>query len=99
MSRPEPLQVLAVCGVGTGTSLMLRMTAEDVFKQLQQPAPVHAPDLSTARSMHADVVIGQHMHTEEFDGRAPVVVAVTNFMDKDGLRRQLEEKFEAQGWM
>jgi len=39
------------------------------------------------------------MHTEQFEDRAPVVVAVTNFMDKDGLRRQLEEKFEAQGWM
>lgn len=99
MSRPEPMQVLAVCGVGMGTSLMLRMTAEDVFKQLQIPASVQATDVSTARSMHADVVIGQDMHTEEFDGRAPVVVAVTNFMDKDGLRRQLEEKFEAQGWM
>lgn len=98
MTRPDPLQVLTVCGVGMGSSLMLRMTAEDVFKRLGVRAKVEATDVSSARSMSPDVIIGQGMHTEEFEGRAPVVVAITNFMDKDGLEQQLIEAFEEQGW-
>jgi ascorbate PTS system EIIB component len=99
MSRPDPLQVLTVCGVGMGSSLMLRMTAEDVFKQLEIPAKVEATDVSSARSMEADVIIGQGMHTDAFEGRAPVVVGISNFMDKDALRQQLVDAFEEQGWM
>jgi ascorbate PTS system EIIB component len=98
VTRPDPLQVLTVCGVGMGSSLMLRMTAEDVFKRLGVRAKVEATDVSSARSMSPDVIIGQGMHTEEFEGRAPVVVAITNFMDKDGLEQQLIEAFEEQGW-
>lgn len=98
-SRPEPLKILAVCGVGMGSSLMLRMSVEDVLKDLGVSAKVEATDVSSARGMQADVIIGQGMHTEEFEGRAPVVVAITNFMDKDAMRAQLTEAFQAQGWM
>lgn len=97
-TRPDPLKVLCVCGVGMGSSLMLRMTTEDVLKRMDVPAKVEATDVSSARSMQADVIIGQGMHTEAFEGRAPVVVAITNFMDKDGLEAQLTEAFAAQGW-
>lgn len=97
-TRPDPLKVLCVCGVGMGSSLMLRMTTEDVLKRMDVPAKVEATDVSSARSMQADVIIGQGMHTEAFEGRAPVVVAITNFMDKDGLEAQLTEAFDAQGW-
>ncbi|MFW5933723.1 MAG: PTS sugar transporter subunit IIB [Actinomycetota bacterium] len=98
-TRPEPMKVLTVCGVGMGSSLMLRMTVEEVLKRMGVAAKVEATDVSSARGMEADVIIGQGMHTEEFEGRAPVVVAITNFMDKDGLEQQLTEAFKAQGWL
>ena len=99
MTRPEPLTVLAVCGVGMGSSLMLRMSVEEVLKKMGVAAKVEATDVSSARGMKADVIIGQGMHTEEFEGRAPVVVGITNFMDKDRMEEQLTEAFEAEGWM
>jgi ascorbate PTS system EIIB component len=98
-TRPEPLKVLTVCGVGMGSSLMLRMTVEEVLKRMGIAAKVEATDVSSARSMQADVIVGQGMHTEAFEGRAPVVVGIANFMDKDGMQRQLTEQFTAQGWM
>lgn len=98
MTRPEPLQVLTVCGVGMGSSLMMRMTTEDVLKRMGVRAKVEATDVSSARSMNPDVIIGQGMHTEDFEGRAPVVVAISNFMDKDNLEQQLVAAFEEQGW-
>ena len=98
-TRPEPLKVLSVCGVGMGSSLMLRMTTEEVLKDMGVSAKVEATDVSSARGMQADVIVGQGMHTEEFEGRAPVVVGITNFMDKDSLRSQLTEAFREQGWL
>lgn len=95
----DELQVLSVCGVGMGTSLILRMTAEDVFKQLGLRARVVATDTSSARSMPADIIIGQELHTVEFEGRAPVVVAIANFLDKDELRDKLVRGMEAVGWL
>lgn len=95
----EALQVLTVCGVGMGSSLMLRMTAEDAFRDLGVKARVEATDMSSAKSMRPDVILGQGMHTDELEGLAPVVIAVSNFMDREGLRRQLEERLREQGWM
>ena len=98
-TRPEPLKILTVCGVGMGSSLMLRMSVEEVLKKLGVTAKVEATDVSSARGMQADVIVGQGLHTEEFEGKAPVVVGISNFMDKEGLERQLTEAFQAEGWM
>ncbi len=95
----DPLRVLTVCGVGMGSSLMLRMTAEEALKDLGVAAKVEATDVSSARSMNADVIIGQGLHTGEFEGVAPVVVTVTNFMDKNALREQLAERLQEVGWL
>lgn len=94
----EDLEVLTICGVGMGTSLIMRMTAEDVFKQLGLRAHVVATDVSSARGMHADMVIGQAMHTEEFVGHVPSVVTVENFIDKTEMRGKILAGLEAAGW-
>jgi len=95
----DELTVLTVCGVGMGTSLILRMTAEKVFDELGLRARVTATDASSARSMPADVVIGQELHTAEFEGRVPVVVTVDNFLDTDELRRRLLAAMDGAGWL
>jgi PTS system ascorbate-specific IIB component len=94
----DELQVLTVCGVGMGTSLILRMTAEAVFADLGLRARVLATDVSSAHGMPADIVIGQEMHTGEFVGHVPVVVTVRNFIDKAELREKLLAGLEAMGW-
>jgi ascorbate PTS system EIIB component len=95
----QPLQVLTVCGVGMGSSLMLKMTAEEALRDLQVDASVECTDVSTARSMTPDVVIGQEMHTQEVADLAPVVVTVSDFLDREGLREQLQRELSAQGWL
>lgn len=95
----EPLKVLTVCGVGMGSSLILRMSAEDAFKQLGVRAKVEATDVSSAKSMQADIILGQGMHTDEFAGRAPVVVTVSNFMDVAGIKEKLAKALQEQDWL
>jgi ascorbate PTS system EIIB component len=95
----EPLRVLTVCGVGMGSSLMLRMTAEKALAELGVKARVEATDVSSARGMSVDVILGQGMHTEEFVGAAPVVVTISNFMDSDALKADLEGPLRQHGWL
>lgn len=99
MTIDRDLRVLTVCGVGMGSSLLLKMNAEKALGALGVPAKVEHSDLSSARSMQADVIIGQGMHTEDLQGVAPIVVAISNFMDVEGLQRQLAESLRAQGWL
>ena len=83
MALDRRLEVLAVCGVGMGSSLMLKMTAEDALGSLGVDARVENTDVSTARGMTPDVVIGQGMHTSEISELAPVVITVSDFMNRD----------------
>ncbi|GAA4226238.1 PTS sugar transporter subunit IIB [Actinomadura meridiana] len=99
MALDRQLEVLAVCGVGMGTSLMLKMTADDALRDLGVDARVENTDISSARGMTPDVVIGQGMHTSEIADLAPVVITVSDFLDKDGLAAQLRERLTEQGWL
>lgn len=99
MALDRTLEVLAVCGVGMGTSLMLKMTAEDALRALDVDARVENADLSTARGLTPDVIIGQGMHTEELEGLAPVVIAISDFLDTEGLEAALRERLAEQGWL
>lgn len=95
----EPLEVATICGVGMGSSLILRMTAEKAFEELGVNARVQATDVSSARSAQVDVIIGQAMHTEEFQGAAPVVVTISNFMDSEALKEKLTGPLRDKGWL
>ncbi|MFS2294012.1 MAG: hypothetical protein FWJ90_15135 [Actinomadura sp.] len=43
MALDRRLEILAVCGVGMGSSLMLKMTAEDALRSLGPDAHVGTP--------------------------------------------------------
>ncbi|MFP3913493.1 MAG: PTS sugar transporter subunit IIB [Actinomycetota bacterium] len=95
----EPLEVVAVCGVGMGSSLILRMTAEQAFEFLGVRAKVQATDVSSAKGMRPDVILGQGMHTTEFEAAAPVVVTISNFTDVGDLAEKLEGPLRREGWL
>lgn len=97
--RPNPLKVLAVCGLGMGSSLILRMTTESAFQQLGIPIEINHCDLSTARSSDADLIVGQGMHVSELDGVAPVTVTVDDFVDVDATVARLRPALEEAGWL
>jgi PTS system ascorbate-specific IIB component len=99
MALDRPLDVLAVCGVGMGSSLMLKMTAEDALRCLGVEARVQCTDVSTARGMTPDVVLGQAMHTAELPELAPVTVTVSDFLDRDALAEALRGALREHGWL
>lgn len=97
--RPDPLTVLAVCGLGMGSSLILRMTTEDALSKLGINAKVSHTDISSARSESPDLIVGQGMVTQELEGIAPILVQIDDFVDVDALAAKIQEALASQGWL
>lgn len=86
-------KILTVCGVGQGTSLILKMTVESVLTEMGERADVENTDVSSAKSMSADIVIlSQDLARTLGDHEAEMVV-VNNYFDKDEVKSALEGKF------
>ncbi len=98
-ARPTPLTVLAVCGAGMGSSLILRTTAEKAFAQLGVEISISHTDVSSARGQRPDVVLAQPTYLGELGDLAPVMVPVTSFIDTNHVRERLSEGLAEKGWL
>lgn len=81
------LKVLAVCGMGLGTSILLKLQIEKALKTLDIIADVDIADISTARGLavSADLIITSNELADRIgDVKAPIV-AVSNFMDLEAI--------------
>ena len=84
----KALRIMTVCGFGLGTSLILRMTVDEVLKKHQIKAETFCVDADTAVGQNFDIVItSQDMQRLFKDSDKPVVV-IDNFLSTD----EVEEK-------
>lgn len=83
------IKVLAVCGFGVGTSLMLRMNIETVLKNNNVDAEVENADIMTGSSISCDIILTSQELFGQLDGKvsAPIVV-IHNFLSN----AEIEEK-------
>lgn len=84
------MKVLAVCGMGLGSGLILRMQAEKALRQLGVTADLEVADIGTARAIapSADVIITSEELAQQLGQVKPRVVTITNFID---LREMVEK--------
>jgi PTS system ascorbate-specific IIB component len=85
------VKIVAVCGMGIGTSVILKMNTEKALTRLGWDADVEVADIGTARGAagSADVVVTSQELADELGGlRCPVVV-IQNFMKVDEIVEKL----------
>ena len=76
------MKVLAVCGFGVGSSMILKMSLEKVFKKLGVAADVENTDITSAKSENPDVIFTSEELYQELKGSVRVpVIAVKKYMD------------------
>jgi ascorbate PTS system EIIC component len=97
--RPGRLEVLAVCGAGMGSSLILRRTVEQALERIGVEADVTHTDVSSARGATPDVVVAQPTYLESIPGLAPVMVPIESFVDVKETERRLREALDERGWL
>ena len=87
-------EILTVCGVGFGTSLLLRMAIEDILADEGLVAKVAAWDSGTAKGQAVDMIVCTEdlvTHLEGFKGR---IVAVVDITDREVLRERFLPVFK-----
>lgn len=77
------MKILAVCGMGLGSGLILRMQAEKALKELGIQADLEVADIGTARALAstADLIITSEELAQQLVGVKPRIVTIQNFID------------------
>jgi PTS system ascorbate-specific IIB component len=76
------VRILAVCGMGVGSSLLLKMNAEKALKQLGVAADVDMAEIGLARSASAsyDLILTTAELAQLLPHVKPPVVTIRNFI-------------------
>ena len=84
------MKLLAVCGMGIGTSVLLKMNAEKVLKTLEVDATVDATDLATAQTRRdAQIILTTPDLVSKLQGLPAEVIAIEHFFDLEEITEKL----------
>lgn len=84
------MKIIAVCGMGIGTSVLLKMNAEKVLAQLGIEATVEATDMKTAReSRDAQVILTTPDLAQLLTGLPAEVITIDHFFDLEELAKKI----------
>ena len=85
------MKIVAVCGMGIGTSVLLKMNAEKALRALGKDADVEAADIGTAKgaARTADIVLTSADLADEIGDVPAKVVIVNNFTDVGEIAEKL----------
>ena len=87
------MKIIAVCGMGIGTSVLLKINAEKVLKMLDIEATVEAADMSTARkaSFDAQIILTTPELVESLRGVNAEIISIDHFFDLEELTAKLSK--------
>lgn len=83
------MKILAVCGMGFGSSMVLRMTIEAVLKEEGITASVTTSDISSAKTESADVIVTSSEFKELLVDTNIPLVTVKNYVDRNEMKEKL----------
>ncbi|CAG9621163.1 PTS sugar transporter subunit IIB [Sutcliffiella rhizosphaerae] len=84
------MKILCVCGLGQGTSLILRMNVETTLRELGIQADVEHTDVSSASSETPDFIITSNELAQSLEGHSSKVIIVNNYFDMNEIKAALE---------
>ena len=84
------MKILAVCGFGVGSSLILRMTIQKCLTELGLEAEVNNTDITNAKSFKADAIFTSPAFVSDLEGvvKTPLY-PVLKYSDKEEVKAQL----------
>ncbi|NBI06044.1 PTS sugar transporter subunit IIB [Senegalia massiliensis] len=86
------MEILAVCGFGVGSSMVLKMTLDKVFKELGVDANVQTMDLSSAKGAKPDAIFTSKEIAKDLrNSTTSPVYEVEKYMDKQEVKSAVEK--------
>lgn len=89
------MKIVAVCGMGIGSSVLLKMNADTALERLGLTGEVEAADVRAARAvaMDADLVLTNPEKAPEFEGFPTPVRTIEDFADVDEIVAAISSAF------
>lgn len=89
------MKIMAVCGSGLGSSLMLEMNIKKILKELGLEAEVGHIDLASVTSEDADIFVMSKSLVEKVS--VPCKIALSNIISKDEIKEKLVDMLKDKG--
>ena len=85
------MKILAVCGMGIGTSIILKMNIDKALANLGVDAETEASDISSARGVAemSDLVLTSEELLSQLEGVSTPIEVVDNFTDVEEITELL----------
>ncbi|MGV8968703.1 MAG: PTS sugar transporter subunit IIB [Cellulomonas sp.] len=85
------MKIVAVCGMGIGTSILLKMNTEKVLDKLGIEAEVEAADIGVAKGFGrtADIMLTSEDLASEIGDVPATVIVIDNFFDLEEIKTKL----------
>ncbi|MCL2400773.1 MAG: PTS sugar transporter subunit IIB [Defluviitaleaceae bacterium] len=90
------MKIICVCGLGMGSSLILKMSVEKAMKQLGVSCDVEHWAAGTMEGMSADLIVTAEDFRDEMSGRSNVVF-VKNVVKVPEIQEELRTYLKGKG--
>ncbi len=83
------MRIATLCGMGFGTSMMLKLFIDDILKAEGIKAETLPWDLGTFKGQQADIVVAATDMAMHLKNTPAIVVLIRNLVDKQEIREKI----------
>lgn len=83
------MEIITVCGMGLGTSMMVKLSIDKILKEEGISAKVNPVDLGSFKSAQADIVVAPKNMERQVSGTSADIVLLNNLTDSTEIREKL----------
>ena len=87
------MKIITVCGLGVGSSLILKMTVDSAMTQLKKKCDIEHWDMGTVRGKPCDLIVTTEGFRKNFSDMENVVY-ITNIVDVKETKEKLQAYFD-----
>lgn len=85
------IRVFAVCGMGLGTSVILKSRLKEALEEAGVDYQLDVTDAGAASGSQADLIFTSEELVDQIRARGAKVVVIENFMDRGEIRQKVAD--------
>lgn len=91
------MNILTVCGMGSGSSLILKMNVDDILAAEGREAEVEACDIGSVAAHAADLILATKDFEDPLAEYDVDKILLSNVVDKVVIQQKLDQYFAEKG--
>lgn len=83
-------KALVCCRAGMGSSMLLKIKADQVIREQEFPIQTEHGNLDSLQGFQGDLVITMEDLAEELKDKVPYALGIRNIMDKEEMKTKMQ---------